>query len=77
MDVFARALIIADKILRESDYLSMIQARYASFDKGLGGEFEKGSLTLMDLYQSAQKSGEPKTLSGKQELIEQMINWYI
>ncbi len=77
MDVFARALIIADKILRESDYLSMMQQRYASFDKGLGGEFEKGGLTLMDLYQSAQKSGEPKTLSGKQELIEQMINWYI
>ncbi len=77
MDVFARALIVADNMLRESDYLSLMQQRYASFDQGSGRKFEQGGLTLMDLYSEARKSGEPTPVSGKQELLEQMINWYL
>ena len=42
MDTFARALLIADKILKESDYLEMKKKRYASFDKGAGKDYEKG-----------------------------------
>ena len=34
MDVFARALIIAENILKDSDYLKMRKTRYASFDSG-------------------------------------------
>ena len=77
MDTFARALIIADRILNESDYLKMRKTRYASFDSGQGADFEKGKLTLEDLYRMAGKVGEPKQISGKQELLEQLINWYI
>jgi xylose isomerase len=77
MDAFARALIIADKVLNDSEYLSMRKKRYASFDSGKGAEFESGKLTLEDLYGLAQNSGEPKQISGKQELLEQLINWYI
>jgi len=77
MDVFARALIIADKILTESDYLKMRKNRYASFDSGKGAEFEAGKLTLTDLYEHAKVVGEPAMISGKQELLEQLINWYI
>jgi xylose isomerase len=77
MDTFARALIIADKILNESDYLKMRKQRYASFDKGAGKDFEKGNLTLADLKNMAAKTGEPAVISGKQELFEQLINMYI
>jgi xylose isomerase len=77
MDTFARALVIADKILKESNYLKLRKARYASFDKGDGALYEKGKLTLEDLRKLAQKTGEPKKLSGKQELYEQLINMYI
>jgi xylose isomerase len=77
MDTFARALIIADKVLNESDYLKMRKQRYASFDKGAGKDFEKGNLTLADLHKIAVKAGEPKVISGKQELLEQLINMYI
>src|SRR5690554_7105054 len=48
MDVFARSLVIADNILRESDYKKMRTARYASFDSGKGAEFEAGKLGLAD-----------------------------
>jgi xylose isomerase len=77
MDTFARSLIIAEKILKDSDYLKMKAKRYESFDKGKGKEFETGKLTLDNLRTTAKTLGEPKTISGKQELLEQLINMYI
>jgi len=77
MDNFARALLIADKVLNESDYLKMRKKRYASFDKGPGKDFENGKLTLVKLRDLAAAIGEPKVISGKQELLEQMINMYL
>lgn len=77
MDVFARSLVIADKILTQSDYLKRRADRYASFDSGKGAEFEAGKLSLTDLYAAAKEVGEPKQISGKQELLEQLINDYI
>ncbi len=77
MDVFARSLMIADRILNESDFSKMRAERYASFNTGKGAEFEKGKLSLTDLYTFAKQVGEPKQISGKQELLEQLINNYI
>jgi xylose isomerase len=77
MDVFARALVNADKILTQSDYLKLRANRYASFDSGKGKDFESGKLSLQDMYAIAKEVGEPKQLSGKQELFEQLINQYI
>ena len=77
MDTFARALLIADKILNESDYLKMRKNRYASFDKGPGKDFEKGKLDLQQLRDLAVRNGEPAVRSGKQELYEQLINMYL
>lgn len=77
MDVFARSLVIADKILNDSDYLSIRKNRYSSFDTEKGAEYEAGKLALEDLRTIAKEVGEPAQISGKQELMEQLINWYI
>jgi len=77
IDVFARSLLIADKILKESDYKKLRSERYSSFDSGDGARFEKGELSFEDLRQLAVKNGEPKQISGKQELYEQIITNYI
>ncbi len=77
MDTFARALITADRILKDSDYLKMRKKRYASFDKGVGSQYEKGEMTLVKLREYALKAGEPQKISGKQELYEQLLNMYI
>jgi xylose isomerase len=77
MDTFARALLVADKVLKESDYLKMKKKRYESFDKGAGKDYEKGKLTLENLRDIASKNGEPAVRSGKQELLEQLINMYL
>ncbi|MCF7817373.1 MAG: xylose isomerase [Kiritimatiellales bacterium] len=77
MDTFARALVIAGKILTESPYKAMRTARYASFDKGKGADFEAGKLTLKKLAALGEKLGEPAQLSGKQELYESIINQHL
>lgn len=77
MDIFARALITADNILQKSEYLKLRKDRYASFDSGKGKAFEEGKLTLEDLRACAIESGEPATISGKQEYIENLINRFI
>jgi xylose isomerase len=77
MDAFARALIIADDILRNSPYKKFRKERYASFDSGKGKEFEDGKLNLEDLRNFAISNGEPKQISGKQEWLENLINQYI
>jgi len=77
IDIFARSLLIADKILNDSDYKKLRTERYSSFDGGDGAKYEKGELSLVDLRNIAIKNGEPKQISGKQELYEQIINLYI
>ena len=77
MDVFARSFMIADEILKNSDYKKLRSERYASFDSGKGAEFEKGLLTIEDMRNQAKELAEPKQISGKQELYEQIINLYI
>ena len=77
MDVFARGLITAEKILLESDYRKLRTERYASFERGAGLQFEQGKLTLADLREIAIQSGAPKQISGKQELFEQIITMYL
>lgn len=77
MDTFARALLISDRILKESDYLKIRKQRYESFDSGHGKEFETGKLTLEELREIVGELGEPVQKSGKQELYEQLINIYM
>ena len=73
MDTFARGLICADHVLKNTNYLQLRKERYESFDSGNGARFEKGELTLENLNEIARKNGEPKPMSGRQELFEQII----
>ncbi|MGY5354338.1 xylose isomerase [Wenyingzhuangia sp. IMCC45467] len=73
-DTFARGLLVADKIIRESQYDALREKRYASFDSGNGKAFEEGKLTFEDLYTIAKENGELPSISGKQELFENIIN---
>ena len=77
MDTMARGLLIADNILENSDYKSLRNKRYSSYDSGDGAKFEKGDLALDELAEIAAKKGEPKKISGKQEYFEALINQFI
>ena len=76
MDAMARALECAARLLEESPYKQMLTDRYASFDAGKGKEFEDGKLTLEQVVDYAKTVGEPKQVSGKQELYERIVSLY-
>ena len=77
MDVFARALIAADRILSESKFRQLRQERYASFDQGDGQQFESGKLSLEDLDKIARNNDGTTLQSGRQEFYENILNQYI
>lgn len=76
-DTFARALVVAEKILKESPYLAMRKERYASFDSEHGKSFENGNLSLEQIAKIALNAEDPKRISGKQERFENLINQYL
>jgi xylose isomerase len=76
MDAMARALLNAADILEHSELPQMKKERYASFDKGIGKDFEDGKLTLEQAYEYGKKVEEPKQTSGKQEKYETIVALY-
>ena len=76
MDAMARALLSAAELLEKSPYKKMLADRYASFDSGMGKEFEEGRLSLEQVVEYAKSKPEPSVTSGKQELYEAIVNMY-
>ena len=76
MDAMARALLSAAEILEKSELPAMKKERYASFDSGIGKDFEDGKLTLEEVYEYGKKVEEPKQTSGKQEKYETIVALY-
>ncbi|MEM1410986.1 MAG: xylose isomerase [Pseudomonadota bacterium] len=74
MDAFARGLVIADRILGDAHYANFRAERYASFDQGPGQAFERGELGLEGLRDHAAAHPEPALISGRQELLENLVN---
>lgn len=76
MDACARALLNAIEIKENSPLPTMLKERYASFDGGMGKDFEDGKLTFEQVYEYGKSIGEPKQTSGKQELYEAIVALY-
>ena len=76
-DTFARALLAADTILKDSNFESIVNHRYRSFESGNGKQFEAGNLKLEDLFKIASNQKNISLESGKQELLENIINQFI
>jgi xylose isomerase len=77
MDSFARGLEVAHALLQSSPLEAWRKERYASFDAGVGQDFEQGKNTLADLRDFAIKAGEPQQRSGRQEVYENLYNQYL
>src|SRR5690606_41411573 len=78
MDAFARGLKIAAKIRAEGKLEALLRERYASWDSGIGAEIEAGKHSFASLEEYMLSKGEiTPNRSGRQELIENLINTYI
>lgn len=78
MDAFARGAKIAAAIRKDGVLKDLVSRRYSSFDNGIGQKIEAGSTSFADLERYMLEKGEaaPNT-SGRQELIENLINDYL
>lgn len=78
MDAFARGLKIAAAIRKDGRLAEFVQQRYSSWDTGIGAEIEAGRMDFKKLEAYMLKKGEaaPNT-SGRQELLENIINEFI
>ena len=76
-DAFARGLEIAATLLDQSPLKDLKARRYVSFTEGDGLRFSQGQLTLADLAKLAEKHEHLPLHSGKQEMIENIINQYL
>ena len=78
MDAFAQGLKIAAAIRKDGLIKEIVRQRYASWDTGIGAEIEAGKHDFASLEAYMLKKGEAdKNVSGRQELIENIINRYL
>ncbi|MCZ6793002.1 MAG: xylose isomerase [Planctomycetota bacterium] len=78
MDAFARGLKIAAAMRADGKIQRLLQDRYGSWDGGVGAAIEAGEHDFKSLEKYMLEKGEisPNT-SGRQELLENIVNFYI
>ncbi len=77
MDAFARGLKIAAALRADGRVEEFVKQRYASFDSGIGADVESGAATLEGLSNHALSQPEPVIPSGRQEMLENIINEHL
>ncbi|MGB1129739.1 MAG: xylose isomerase [Haloferula sp.] len=77
MDTFARGLKIASAIRADGRLSDFVKERYSSFDGEVGKKVEAGQCSFEDLEKIALANGEPTLASGRQEMLENLINEFI
>ncbi|MBN00793.1 MAG: xylose isomerase [Planctomycetaceae bacterium] len=78
MDAFARGLKIAAAIRADGALADIVKDRYESWDTGIGAEIESGNHNFESLESYMLEKGEASpNKSGRQELIENLINTYL
>ena len=78
MDAFARGAKIAAAIRKDGLLADIVKKRYRSWDSGIGAKIEAGTVSFVDLEKyMLEKGNADKNESGRQELIENLINDYL
>ena len=77
MDAFARGLKTAQRIIDDGVLDKFIKTRYGSYQKGIGRKIMSGKASLADMEAYIHANGEPAKTSGREEMLENVINGYI
>jgi xylose isomerase len=78
MDAFARGLKIAAAIRKDGRLAELVRQGYASWDTAIGKKIETGKVGLPELETYVLKKGEDNAnTSGRQEMLENLINEHI
>ena len=78
MDTFARGLKIAAAIRADGELDRFVKQRYSSWDTGVGAEIDSGRADFAVLEKYMLDKGEiAPNCSGRQEMLENLINRYV
>jgi len=78
MDLCARALLIAEKMLDDGKLAKAVDDRYAGWKGKMGRDILAGKMSLAKLAAHVEKNAlEPQPRSGGQERLEGLVNRYI
>ncbi len=77
MDAFARGLKAAAALRADGRIAEFVAKRYSSWDNGIGAKIEAKQTSLEELSAYALGNGEPTIGSGRQELMENILNEFI
>lgn len=78
MDVSARALLIAEQMITDGQLARHVEARYAGWSTPFGQDLMAGRLGLDQVAARAlERNQDTRPVSGRQELLENLLNRYI
>jgi len=78
MDLCARALLVAEKMIVDDKLGGAVKARYAGWEGALGQDIVGGRMDLSDFAAYVARTGlDPQPVSGGQERLEALVNRYI
>jgi xylose isomerase len=77
MDAFAQGFKIANKIVEDGKFDKFIAERYASYNTGIGKDIVAGKVGFKELEAYTLENGEPEIFSGRQEVLESLLNQYV
>jgi xylose isomerase len=77
MDAFARGLEIAQAIVEDGRLDTFVEERYAGWKGDLGQRILSGQATFQECEDYIRQNGEPVRKSGRQEMLENLINEFV
>jgi len=77
IDSFARGLLVADKLIEDKALSAFVEERYSSWKSPLGREILAGKADSESLEKWVLENGEPTPKSGRQEMLEIILNDYL
>ena len=77
MDAFARGLLIARQIIEDGVLNDFIRNRYSSYESGIGEKIMSGNTNLEEVEKWVKEQEAPILQSGRQEMLENIVNSYI
>ncbi|MBN1624148.1 MAG: xylose isomerase [Clostridia bacterium] len=77
MDTFAKGLLVAEKLISDGVLEDFVSNRYRSYSSGIGREITDGTTDFEKLAAYAMEHDQIHNESGRQEMLEDIVNRYI
>jgi len=77
MDTFAKGFKVALKLMEDGVLENFKEERYATFNEGIGKDIVDGKMDFESLAEYALTHDQIKVKSGRQEMLEAIVNQYI